>query len=48
MFYSINLQLQVFDDLQLEAYDLNVDNLDVHAVRYNLVSSDIHSYLFIG
>ena len=25
--------VQVFDDLQLEAYDLNVDNLDVHAVR---------------
>ena len=23
----------MFDDLQLEAYDLNVDNLDVHAVR---------------
>ena len=29
------ITIQVFDDLQLEAYDLNVDNLDVHAVRYS-------------
>ena len=29
--------VQVFDDLQLEAYDLNVDNLDVHAVRVYLL-----------
>ena len=31
--YLRTLTVQVFDDLQLEAYDLNVDNLDVHAVR---------------
>ena len=27
---------QVFKELNLRAYDLNVDNLDVHAVSYNL------------
>ena len=29
---------QVFEELQLRAYDLNVDNLDVHAVSLGITS----------
>ena len=29
---TISLLIQVFEELNLKAYDLNVDNLDVHAV----------------
>ena len=39
--------VQVFDDLQLVAYDLNVDNLDVHAVRIYTYCNYIHIRIYM-